>query len=84
MLCGLFMVIWWIPAENHGPDGEVKTLKEWQVRRGENNFSTTWLAMRVAAVYKWLVKAWDVIYLWLDSINGEEEAQRRELEAQRR
>jgi hypothetical protein len=52
---------------------------QWQVGRETNTFSTTRLAKGVAAVYKWLVKVWDVIYLWLDNISGGEETQRREL-----
>ncbi len=79
MLFGLFITIFWVPGNEHVPDGSVKTLEQWEVGRGPNGFSKMWLARIVAAVYHWLVKVWDVIYMFLDSISGKEEAQRREL-----
>jgi MFS transporter, PHS family, inorganic phosphate transporter len=78
MLLGLITTIFWIPGDEHTPDGTVKTLEQWEVGRGPNGFAKTRLARIVAVVYHWLVKFWDVIYMFLDSISGKEEAQRRE------
>lgn len=82
MLCGLVITWLWIPSNEHAPDGEVKTLEQWEVGRGDNGFSNTWLARIVAAVYRWLVRNWKVIYKFLSSISGDE-ADRQKLEAAR-
>jgi hypothetical protein len=77
MLCGLATTIWWIPGAEHGPDGKVKTLEEWEVGRAINSFSRTWLAKIIAVIWKWIAKVWDAIYLWLDKMSGGDEAERR-------
>ena len=77
MLGGLATTIWWIPGQEHGPEGKVKTLEEWEVGRAINSFSRTWFARIIAVIWRWIARVWDAIYLWLDKVSGGDEAERR-------
>lgn len=77
MLCGLFITVFWLPAQERNNRGEVKSLEEWEVGRGSNTFSKTKFALAVASVYHSIAKTWDNVYLWLDKISGGDEAERR-------
>ena len=82
MLCGLLITIFWIPggSQERGIEGGVKTLEEWEVGRDSNTFAKTKCARLIASVYHRLAKSWDKIYLWLDTISGGEEVERRAAE----
>jgi len=79
MLFGFVMSIYWLPGDEHGSDGDVKTLEEWQVGRGVNTFSQTWLARVVATRYRWCAGVGDRVLLWLNKISGGDEAERRKM-----
>jgi hypothetical protein len=77
MLGCLATTIWWIPGTEHGPDGKVKTLEEWEVGRAINSFSQSWLAKIVALIWRRIAKTWGRIYLWLVKVSGGDEVERR-------
>jgi hypothetical protein len=80
MLCGLLITIFWIPGKERGPQGDPKTLEEWEVGRDSNIFAQTKSARAVAGVYHRVAKTWDKVYLWLDKISGGDEKERRAAE----
>ena len=77
MLAGLATTIYWIPGAEHGPDGKVKTLEEWEIGRAVNSFSRTWLAKIIAFIWRRIAKIWEAVYMWLDKVSGGDEAERR-------
>lgn len=84
MLVGLYATVKWIPGNEHGPAGNVKTLEEWEVGRATpNKFATTRLAKAVEMVWKVLARSADRAYLVLDSFAGGDEREKREQEKQR-
>lgn len=84
MLLGLWATWKWIPGQDHGPDGKVKTLEQWEVGRSTpNGFSQTRLARVVEKCWKSIAKVMDRIYLALDSLAGGDEKERRQQERER-
>ncbi|RDW82504.1 MFS general substrate transporter-58 [Coleophoma cylindrospora] len=83
MLCGLLMTIFWIPRAEHGPDGAVKTLEEWELGREKNGFAETRAARIFFRLYKGIAGKLDALYLWLDKMIGGDEAAQRQLIKQR-
>jgi len=81
MLLGLIITIAWIPGQEHGPDGKVKTLEEWEAgRETPNKFAQTPMAKVVERIWKVVVRVADKLYLFLDGLAGGEEKERREHE----
>lgn len=84
MLVGLFVTFKWIPGQEHGLEGKVKTLEELEVgRETPNNFATTRIAKVVEKIWKFLAKVTDSLYMALDRLAGGDEKERREQEKQR-
>lgn len=80
MLLGLITTIRWIPAQEHGPDGTVKTLEQWEVGRPTpNGFSNTWTARTVEIVWKWLASLSMRLYLFVDGLAGGDARERRDM-----
>lgn len=80
MLLGLITTIRWIPAQEHGPDGTVKTLEQWEVGRPTpNGFSNTWTARTVEIVWKWLARLSMRLYLFVDGLAGGDARERRDM-----
>ncbi|KAH6690218.1 major facilitator superfamily domain-containing protein [Leptodontidium sp. MPI-SDFR-AT-0119] len=81
MLLGLITTIRWIPGQEHGPDGSVKTLEQWEVgRETPNGFSTTWTARRFEVFWKFLARLSMGVYLFVDDLAGGDARERREME----
>ena len=71
MLLGLLATVKWIPGQEHGPDGKVKTLEQWEVgRETPNRFAQTRVAKIVEWIWKRTVKAADRVYLALNGLVG--------------
>jgi PHS family inorganic phosphate transporter-like MFS transporter len=87
MLLGLLTTIAYIPADEHGPNGKVKTLEQWEIgRETPNGFAQTRLARVVEWCWRLLAKGWARVYLVVDHLAGGDERERREAnkEEQRR
>jgi hypothetical protein len=82
MLLGFFVTLFWIPGNEHGAEGEIKTLEDWEVGRESNEFDKAWLAKMIVPVYHKAAKIWDRFYLWLDKITDGDLAERRQREAE--
>lgn len=79
MLLGLFVTWKWIPGQEHGPDGKVKTLEQWEVGRNTpNGFAQTKLARVTRKIWKVLAHVVEAIYLFLDKLAGGDEKEIRE------
>ncbi|CAG8978486.1 hypothetical protein HYALB_00005061 [Hymenoscyphus albidus] len=84
MLLGLFVTWKWIPGQEHGPDGKVKTLEQWEVgRTTPNGFSQTKTARAVRRVWKVAAGVIELVYLFLDKLAGGDEKEVRELARKR-
>ncbi|KAL2065150.1 hypothetical protein VTL71DRAFT_4291 [Oculimacula yallundae] len=80
MLLGLFTTIYWIPGNEHGPDGTVKTLEQWEVGRPiPNGFSNTWSARTFEVLWKLFARFWMGFYLFVDGLAGGDARERREM-----
>ncbi|KAK0102539.1 Inorganic phosphate transporter pho84 [Cadophora gregata] len=80
MLLGLITTIRWIPGQEHGPDGTVKTLEQWEVGRPTpNGFSNTWTARTVEVAWKFLTTISMRLYLFVDGLAGGDARERREM-----
>ncbi|KAH8649683.1 major facilitator superfamily domain-containing protein [Tricladium varicosporioides] len=79
MLLGLWMTWKWIPGQERGPDGEIKTLEEWAGgRETPNKFAQTRLAKVVEVTWKFIAHIAEESYLGLDKLVGGDERERRE------
>lgn len=79
MILGLFVTWKWIPGQEHGPDGKVKTLEQWEVgRKTPNGFAQTRLAKVTGTIWKVLARVAEAIYLFLDKMAGGDEKELRE------
>lgn len=80
MLLGLVTTIYWIPGEEHGPDGTVKTLEQWQVgRQIPNGFANTWSARTFEVLWNSFARLSMGSYLFLDGLVGGDARERREM-----
>lgn len=87
MLLGLLVTWKWIPGQEHGPDGTIKTLEQWEVGRNTpNGFAQTKFARATRKIWKILAHVVEAIYLYLDKLAGgdgkelREEARRNQTE----
>ncbi|KAH7364642.1 major facilitator superfamily domain-containing protein [Rhexocercosporidium sp. MPI-PUGE-AT-0058] len=81
MLLGLITTIRWIPGQEHGPDGGVKTLEQWEVgRQTPNGFSNTWSARTFEVLWKMLARMSMGVYLFVDGLAGGDARERRDME----
>lgn len=79
MLLGLWMTWKWIPGQERGTDGEIKTLEEWAKGRSTpNKFAQTRLAKIVEVTWKFIAHVAEESYLVLDKLVGGDERERRE------
>ncbi|CZT47243.1 related to high-affinity phosphate permease, phosphate-repressible [Rhynchosporium secalis] len=80
MLLGLITTIYWISGAEHGPDGTVKTLEQWEVGRPTpNGFSTTRSARTFEVFWESLARLWMGIYLFIDGFAGGDARERRDM-----
>lgn len=85
MLLGLITTIYWIPRQEHGPDGTVKTLEQWEVgRETPNGFANTFLARMVEVTWKFLARIIIEVGLTVDAWVGGDARDRRDLARQER
>ncbi|XMA19389.1 hypothetical protein WAI453_012180 [Rhynchosporium graminicola] len=83
MLLGLITTIYWISGAEHGPDGTVKTLEQWEVGRPTpNGFSTTRSARTFEVFWKSLARLWMGIYLFIDGFAGGDARERRDMKTE--
>lgn len=80
MLLGFLLTLFYIPAHEHNSSGAVKSLEELEIGRGPNGFGNTFLARRIAPVWRAIARAWDGAYLWLDKVTDGDLAERRQRE----
>ncbi|KAF4624945.1 hypothetical protein G7Y89_g13223 [Cudoniella acicularis] len=79
MLLGLWATWKWIPGQERGPDGEIKTLEDWAAgRETPNRFAQTRSAKFVEVIWKFIARIADKFYLGLDGLAGGDERERRE------
>lgn len=82
MLLGLVVTATWIPGDEHNANGAVKTLEDWEVGRGDNNFEKARLARMIVPIWKTIAGVWDRFHLLLDKITEGDLAERRQQEAE--
>ena len=79
MLLGLIITWKWIPGQEHGQDGNIKTLEEWEVGRPTpNGFAQTRMAKLVERAWKFLARVADRLYLFADRLAGGDVKEMRE------
>lgn len=83
MLIGLLITIFYIPTLEIGSDG-VKTLEEWEIGRGPNGFSKTWVARMIAKGWRWGSRSWDRVIGLVDRDEGERRREMREIKEEKR
>jgi hypothetical protein len=72
MLLGLVVTVLWIDQPERRPDGELKTLEDWQVGRPTpNNFAESTVARFVEGAWKWAVRVVQALDVWLTGEEGE-------------
>jgi hypothetical protein len=74
MLLGLVVTVRWIDLPERLPNGDLKTLEDWQVGRPKpNNFAESTVAQFVEGVWKWAVGVVQALDAWLSGEEGEAE-----------